>query len=222
MHLLKTIKRLLAKIFGTRLDELFWEFRHFLDKKWSESYISNESLNHPHRQLLIDKISNNFPFQSVLEIGCASGPNLYLLSQRFLGAKFYGIDISKKAIKEGQKFFDQKRIKNVSLENGSIMNLGNFEDRSMDIVFSDAAILYIGPDKIKLVLAEMMRIAKKAVVLCEQHTDGDSFYNNKWVHNYKDIIKKIAPEAKINFTKIPEDIWAGDWAKYGYVIEIKL
>jgi len=29
-------------------------------------------------------------------------------------------------------------------------------------------------------------------------------------------------EDKIKLTKIPENIWAGDWAKYGYIIEVNL
>ncbi len=38
----------------------------------------------------------------------------------------------------------------------------------------------------------------------------------------KKLLKKILLEEKINFTKISEDIWAGDWAKYGYIIEVDL
>jgi ubiquinone/menaquinone biosynthesis C-methylase UbiE len=222
MHPLRIIKRFLDRIFGTKSDEWSWKFRHFFDKDWAKSYISENSINHPHRKLLIDEISKFYPFESVLELGSASGANLFLLAEKYPKVNFYGIDVSKKAIKEGQKFFKNKGIKNIFLKTLNISRLKGFADKSMDIVFSDASLIYIGPEKINHVFEEMFRVAKKTIILCEQHTGKESFYDNKWVHNYKKIVKRIIPEATINFTKISEETWQGDWAKYGYIIEIKL
>jgi len=222
MNFLKKIKIFLDKIFGVKSNEFFWKFRHFFDKNWAKSYINELAINHPHRKLLVEEIAKFSPFKSVLEIGCASGANLFLLAQKFPNVNFYGIDVSKNAIKEGKNFFKEKVFNNVFLQNFSTNQLKNFTDKSMDVVFTDAVIIYVGKNQIEGVLKEMCRIAKKAIILCEQHTDGESFYNNKWVHNYKETIGKIVPQAEINFTKISETIWTGDWAKYGYIIEIKL
>jgi tRNA G46 methylase TrmB len=117
--LLRKVKRLAVKIFGLKVYELFWKFRHFFDKSWAERYISKESINHPHRKILIDIISKYYPFDSALEIGCASGPNLYLLAKKFPEVKLYGIDISKKAIEIGKKKFNKEKISNVILETGN-------------------------------------------------------------------------------------------------------
>jgi len=222
MHPLRIIKRFLDKILGTKSDELSWRFRHLFDKDWAKSYISDSAIKHPHRKLLIDEISKFCPFESILELGCASGANLFLLAEKYPNAQFYGIDVSEKAIKEGQKFFERNGMKNVFLQNCSAGHLENFADKSMDVVFSDASIIYIGQDKIDFVFQEMFRIAKKGIILCEQHTDGKSFYNDRWIHNYKEIVKKNNPKTKINFTKIPNGIFGGDWDKYGYIIKINL
>lgn len=222
VHLLRKIKRIIDGILGSKSDELFWKFCHFFDRNWPKRYISNDSLNHPHRKLLIKEIIKFSPFENVLEVGCASGPNLCLLAEKFPDVNFYGIDVSKNAISEGEDFFKGKGLKNVFLKNFSADQLENFADKSMDIVFTDAAIIYVGKDQIEKVFREMMRITKKAIILCEQHTGGKSFYDDKWAHNYEEIIKKIAPETKIDFIKIPENIWAGDWGKYGYIIKVKL
>lgn len=222
MNFLKKTKKFLNKIFGNKLDGLFWKFRHFFDKNWAKSYISETTINHSHRKLLINEINNFYPFKKVLEIGCASGANLFLLAKKFPEVNFYGIDISKNAIETGKEFFKKNNINNVFLKTSSILDLSSFSDKSMDIVFTDAAIIYVGKDQIDGVLREMCRITKKAIVLCEQHTDERPFYDNKWVHNYREIISKIAPHAKVNFVKIPENIWAGDWAKYGYIIVLEL
>jgi ubiquinone/menaquinone biosynthesis C-methylase UbiE len=219
--LLRKVKRLAVKIFGSKVDELYWGFRHFFDKSWPERYISKESINHPHRKILIDTISKYYPFDSALEIGCASGPNLYLLAKKFPEVKLYGIDISKKAIEIGKKKFNEEKISNVILETGNPSDLKKFSDKSIDIVFSDACLICIGPKKINSVVEEMVRIAKKAIILCEQHSDySNSFYNDNWIHNYKLLFGKFVSLEKIKFTKIPKEIWGGDWGEFGYIIEI--
>ena len=220
---LRKIKRLANKIFGTKVDELYWKFRHFIDRSWAESYISKESISHPHRKILIDKISNYFPFDSILEIGCASGPNLYLLTKKFPQTKFYGIDISKKAIGTGQNYFKKEKIKNVFLESGRAEDLKKFPDKSINLIFTDATLIYEGPDKINLIIKEMLRLAKKAIILCEQHTDSfGGYYKDHWIHNYKLLFNKFVSEKKIKITKISPEVWEGDWGKYGYLIEIIL
>lgn len=222
MNFLGKFREILNKIFGTKADELSWKFRHFFDKEWAKSYISKSAIDHPHREFLIAQISQFYPFKKVLEIGSASGANLFLLAKKYPKDNFYGIDISQTAIKTGEEFFKKNNTDNVFLETNSILDLKNFADKSMDVVFTDATIIYVGKNQIEAVLKEMCRIAKKAIILCEQHTEGKSFYNNKWVYNYKEVLKKIIPEAKINFIKIPKNIWAGDWGEYGYIIKVEL
>jgi len=221
---LRKIKRLADKIFGTKTDELFWKFRHIFDRKWPESYISKESIFHPHRKFLIKKISAYFPFENVLEIGCASGPNLYLLAKKFPKAKFYGIDISKKAIKTGQNYFQKENIKNIFLKVGKAEDLKRFQDKGIDIIFTDASLIYIGPDKINLVLKELIRVARNVIILCEQHTDSpNSLYKDKWIHNYRLLFGALLPDRNIEVEKIKDNFWGGeDWLRYGAIIKVYL
>lgn len=216
--ILRRIKRFLIKYNGSEIDNLYWRFRHIFDKSWAKSYISEQSINHAHRRFLIDKISNHTPFESVLEIGCASGPNLSLLANRFPSAKLYGIDISNKAIKEGRRYFENNN--NIYLNQEKAESL-DFQDKSVDIVFTDAVLIYSGPDKISLVIKEMRRVAKKAIVLFELHHDRqDPIYNDNWIHNYRLLFN--VPENKIKVSKIPHGIWKGDWEKLGHVIEVDI
>jgi len=220
---LRKIKRLLDKILGTKTDEFYWRFRHLLNKRWSENYILQDSINNLHRKFLIDKISTLAPLKNILEIGCASGPNLYLLSKRFPNSKIYGTDISSKAIATGKKWFENKNIKNIFLFTAKAENLKNFPDKSIDVVFTDATLICIGPDKIGKVIKEMLRVVKKAIILIEWHSDlPKSFYNDHWVHNYKLLFNKFISEDNIKFTKIDPGLWGGDWGKLGYIIEVIL
>lgn len=209
-------------IFGTKLNEFNWKCRHIFNKRWGEQYL--ESVIQPHRKLLIERISDNAPFGSVLEIGCASAPNLFMLAQKFPGIKLEGVDISCHAVKTGNDFFHKKGIKNVFLSYGKADDLFFIKDKSFDIVFSVAVLIYIGPDKIKKVASEMLRIAKKAVVLLEYHLESEGasgiYTQGTWLRNYKDLFQQYSKQIKL--TKILPEVWEGNWAKFGYIIEIKL
>jgi len=218
-RLVRNIKRLLDKIIGTTVDELYWRFR---SEAWAEKYLSPQSIAHPHRQFLIGRISRYSPFESILEVGCASGPNLYLLAKQFPDIKLYGTDINKRAIKLGRRWFAAKGI-NCTFSVHKAEDLRSFHDKSIDILFTDAVLVCIGPDKIEYVLKEFIRVTKKMLIFNEWHSESPvSIYNDHWIHNYKNLLKKFMSEDKIKFTKIPENIWAGDWAKYGYIIEVNL
>ncbi len=222
---LRKFKNVADKLLGNRANEWFWEFRHIFDRSnWPEKYVSEESLNHPHRKLLIDIISNYAPFENIFEVGCASGPNLYLLAKKFPQAKIYGSDISKNAIDFGKKWFEKQNIKNIGLfPCHAEVSFKNFSDKSIDVIFSDAALIYLNKEKMEKILKEMIRVGRKALIFNEQHADVVSpISDGHWIHNYKNLLKKFVPEEKIKFTKIPESIWAGNWAKYGYIIEVNL
>ena len=221
--LLRKIKNFADKLPGNKSNELFWKFRHIFDRSnWPEKYASEESLNHPHRKLLIDIISKYAPFENIFEIGCASGPNLYLLAKKFPQAKIYGSDISKNAINFGKKWLEKQNIKNVNFfQSQAEKSLKNFSDKSIDVIFSDAALIYLDPPKIIKTLKEMFRVCRKALIFNEQHTDASSpILDNHWIHNYKNLLKKFVLDDKIKFTKIPEDFYGGNWVKYGYIIEV--
>lgn len=221
--LLRNAKRLLDRILGTATDELYWRFRHLGSRRWAETYLAPESLAHPHRQLLLDTISRYAPFESALEIGCASGPNLYLLARRFPHAKFRGIDISRKAVAVGRDRLAREGVRNVALSFGRADRLQMFPSSSFDLVFSDASLVYVGPEKIKAALREMARIAKKAIILVEWHTDSDSsIFEDHWAHNYRNLFQEILPDSNPRFLKLSPEIWGGEWGEHGYIIEIRI
>lgn len=223
-RLLREIKKLMKKIFGTKADEFYWRFRHIFNKEWVKDYISQESLNHPHREFLIDRISNCASFKNILEIGCASGPNLYLLSKRFSDIKLYGIDISKQAVICGRNWFKTQNIKNIYISSGRAENLNRFSDKSIDIIFTDATLIYVGPDKIKKVASEMVRVAKKSIILLEHRSEKENalgrYNDGNWLRNYKALFQPFAKRIKI--TKISPQLWEGDWRYFGYLVEVWL
>lgn len=216
--LLRVAKRIANKIFGTKSDAWFWKFRHLFDRTWSESYISETSLAHPHRKLLIERIAGFSP-ESVLEIGCASGPNLILLARKLPSARLEGMDISASAVRTGERYLRLQGITNVKLGTGTVLDLTRFPDKSFDVVFTDAALIYVDAAHIGHIMAECERIAKKAIVLCEWNTEkARSFLDGHWVHHYAAFF----PGRNVNVIKIPDTIWSGAWTAYGAIVDITL
>lgn len=150
-----------------------WSNRHIYDGEgWIEDYW--RSRDHPHRSFLVERICKYSPLHSVLEIGSACGPNLYQIAKKFPDVDIIGIDINPLAVRRGNEWFRQEGISNVKLEVGKAQELKRFADKSFDVVFTDAMLIYISPCEIQKVVKEMLRVGR-VLVLNEWHC------YNKWL-----------------------------------------
>ncbi|HUV45620.1 MAG TPA: class I SAM-dependent methyltransferase [Dehalococcoidia bacterium] len=229
---------------GTRAREREWTTRHCRKgNDWNNERYSGEedewvlsywdSRSHNHRSFLLEKIAGFSPISSILEIGCNCGPNLYLIAQRFPGIEIQGIDINPAAIQKGNELFASKGISNVKLSVAKADKLGQFQDKSFDVVFTDAVLIYIGRDKIQRTIKEMVRVARNGLILVERHCfepsnkDRDGLgirYGILWQRDYVALLKQFVPKQQIRITKITEDIWPKDpqWQEAGAIIEATL
>lgn len=228
---------------GTRAREREWARRHLRkgndwgstqhigqDDEWVMSYW--DSRNHRHRPFLIEKIAAFYPFSSVLEIGCNCGPNLYRLARKFPDTEIVGIDINPDAVRKGNELLAAEGISNVRLLVAKADELGQFQDKSFDVVFTDAVLIYIGPDKIRKVVRDMLRLARKGLVLLERHPFEHNFkdphglgvsYKDLWVRDYTSLLKDLVPEPQISITRVTGDIWKEEgWQETGAIIEVGL
>jgi ubiquinone/menaquinone biosynthesis C-methylase UbiE len=221
-----------AKVYGTVsnyinsrtwMKERYWARR----KKFAESYWNNRE--HPSKKFLGERIAAFAPIHSILEVGCASGPNLWLLAKRFPEAEIVGIDINPEAVKFGNDQFTKEGILNVKLSVGKADELGQFRDKAFDIVFTNALLIYVGPDKIKGVIQQMFRLTRRALVLMECHClepnkdpKGEGFrVGANWIRDYQALLRQFIPEEQIRITKIPKEVLSGDpWETFGAVIEV--
>ncbi|MEK6951605.1 MAG: class I SAM-dependent methyltransferase [Nanoarchaeota archaeon] len=212
-------------ILGTKVKEEEWAKRNDKhndwgkeEKDWIQSYW--DSRNHPHRSFLIEKITKFSP-SSILEIGCNCGPNLYLLSKKFPTARIVGIDINPLAIQRGNEWLVKEEISNVNLLLGKADEFKKL--KKFDIVFTDAVLIYIGRDKIKKVLKEMISAATKAIILVEWHSpESDwrgNYYRGCWKRDYTSLLAQFKLDVRI--TKLSKNIWPDkNWMGVGAIIEI--
>jgi ubiquinone/menaquinone biosynthesis C-methylase UbiE len=220
-----------------------WSVRHLQGESWIENYW--KSRNHPHREFLVEEIIKFKP-KTVLEIGCASGPNLYHIAKKLPDAEIKGIDINPIAVQKGNEWLKQEDISNVKLEVGKAQKLERYAEESFDVVFTDAVLIYIAPNEVKHVAKEMLRISH-TIILNEWHvfnkplayflslyyysrTLNRSFrprstslglYVGHWARDYKNLFKQIVPREKIRIMKLPKERWNDKgWRRWGAIVEV--
>jgi trans-aconitate methyltransferase len=138
---LRKIKRFFDFLIGDKSDEIYWKYKSFFSLNWREGYLDSDSEIHPHRELLLEKISQKHSIESILEIGCANGANLRIINKKIPGMILEGIDINKKALSEGANIFKRENIANIRLKYQSAKDLSSYKDEEFDVVFSDAVLM---------------------------------------------------------------------------------
>lgn len=193
----------------------FWRHRK-LD--WRKQLLS---FNHPHRTLIVQALQS-FNWFSLWEIGCGSGANLVKIFKELPGHQLGGSDINAEAIKVARETFMGGTF---HCEDMTDLLLS---DRSVDVILSDASLMYIGTGKIKKTIHEMARVARVAVVINE-------FHSNSWlerikfrlrtgynIYNYKKLLEN-AGLFDIQIYKIPPIMYNDkEWDKYGSIIIAKI
>ena len=217
-----SLKKCLVHSFGTGLNEKIWAKRRLSS---GTDYLGAEKDNH--RKFLMKHISSFSPINSILEVGCGTGLNPYLLSQEFPNAKIIGIDINNNSIQYGNTYFKHKGIANIELMTGKADKLQQFQDKSFDVVFTDATLIYIGPDKIRKVVKEILRISSKGIVLLEWNWFGnmkypDGIFIDHWVKSYEELLNNLFPEGDVQIIKLPSGMFNEDknWSRYGAIIRM--
>ena len=189
----------------TSQHETYWRERK---ADWEASY--GQTINHPHRDLIIKKLKE-IEFGSLLEIGCNCGPNLLRIQKEFPRVELGGVDINADSIAIAKRLLPAHELR---LETRSADNI-YFSDKSIDVLLTDATLIYIGPDKINKVMGEIARIARKNVILCEFQTRDILKQIACWwkggyyARDYEKLLKKFG-FYDIEIEKIPVGSWQGE------------
>ena len=216
----KTLRKPKSRLKKEVQDELYWVKRPRDDKirdwlysepDWILDYW--KSREHPHRQLILDALKK-VDWGYLLEIGCNCGPNLGLIRENYPDKALAGIDANAEVIEEAKKHLDQA----VDLRVGSITQLP-WPDGYFDVVLVDAVLIYVDPKKIDRVLAEISRVARKAVILVERDDKslkGKAVFGY-WNRDYKTLLEGFG--FIVEKTKLTQDQWpmSKGWQKFGYL-----
>lgn len=178
---------------------------------WVESYVL--SAGHPHRQLILEEISQMKPLHNILEIGCNTGPNLVRIRELYPKISLIGVDVSDRCINKARESFP-----NIFFKVCDYHNLP-FPEEYVDCVLADAVLMYSNPEQIQQAMSELDRVTKKYIIIIDRWAKSEGGVRNGhiWRRNYSLILRKMGYEVKKY--KIEPEFWPNSvgWQKYGCV-----
>jgi|TARA_B110000967_G_scaffold169423_1_gene178872 ubiquinone/menaquinone biosynthesis C-methylase UbiE len=142
---------------------LYWRFKHLIEPDWAKVYFDDRILNDGRNRDKLIEFINQLNQKNILEIGCASGANLFLLEEKKKYDHLEGIDISNYCIKEGKKIL-KRYNSNIVLKQGNAIK-PNYKNKSFDIVFISGVAFDLTDKDLFLAVTESLRISKKYFIL---------------------------------------------------------
>ena len=85
------------------------------------------------------------PGETVLDLGCGPATQLAMVANLNPECSFVGIDLSDEMLERAERHIEELGLDNVCLSRGDITRLDNFEDESVDSVFSTMVLHHL-PD----------------------------------------------------------------------------
>lgn len=195
---------------STKKHSQYWRNRKI---NWEQDYLlADGAMNHPHRDLILRHLAE-LEWRSMIEVGCGAGANLVRIKQQWPDAEVGGIDINQQAIETAAKYLPKARFLDVGDPRDIFLT-----DRSVDLVLSDACLIYFGPLAVRKALKDMKRVARSRLVLCELHSEKKVWFNRYNIHNYRKLLDELDCY-DIRVEKIPKEVWPGTpWEQWGHII----
>jgi len=139
--------------------EFFWKNNfgnEYTDRNNNEELINN-NIN------LFNNILKNITINSLFEIGCNRGLNLYAINNINKNISLNGLEINEKA-------YNILKEKNIcdKLYNDSVYNF-NIKDK-FNLVFTKGVLIHINPDKLNIVYEKMYNLSNKYILIAEYYS----------------------------------------------------
>lgn len=130
---------------------------------------------------------------SLLEIGCHVGPNLWAIRQMRAFDRLAGTDLSPGVLAEAHRRLAADGLA-PELELAAADALP-FADKSFDIAMTSVMLVCVGPEAIDASLDEIIRVTRRWLVLCEPWSDAakdrPDYHPNTtyWIRNYRERLR---------------------------------
>jgi YrbI family 3-deoxy-D-manno-octulosonate 8-phosphate phosphatase len=106
--------------------------------------------------------------QSAMELGCASGRNLFILQQRYPAMALYGVDINAEAVAHARSRVRGDFVVGDLYETDRVL-----DGRQVDVIFTMGVLIHLHPRALTELLRDMARHARRWLVFCEEISADD-------------------------------------------------
>jgi len=129
---------------------------------WSELPLDPYYFQFQPQTLLLIHLLQGLRAESAFELGCNVGRNVFWLARAIPGLRITGVDVNPRAIAKGREVFGLGA--NV-ISVGDESALADLPARSIDVIYTVSVLDHL--PRVDTVLGEMVRVAKKRVILIE-------------------------------------------------------
>jgi pseudaminic acid biosynthesis-associated methylase len=140
-----------------------------LEELWSgefgDAYVERNAPTVDARRGFWFDILDQFPARNALEVGCAAGANLQVLSERIPANQVWGSDINTAALTTLQQ-----SVPGVNATWGVARDLP-FRERWFDLVFTVGLLIHQPDATLPLVMGEIVRCSRRWILWGEYHAD---------------------------------------------------
>lgn len=132
-----------------------------------------DTLHAPHRDALVETLRALPPFETLLEVGCGPGVNLWRIQEAFPEADLTGLDVSQAAVNDGAARFAAADHEGRLSGTGRVaLCAGELPEAlkamgDVDVVLSCYVLAYLPPREILPTLTALLQLAQQAIVLAE-------------------------------------------------------
>lgn len=201
---------------SSQQDVQYWKNRTQDDPQVDWPYSPNwilgywESVEHPHRKKIIEKLRKIPEWKSLIEMGCSVGPNLRLINDEFHGKVLYGVEPSAAAVR-----FAKDNLHGVYIQEGDLLSTSH---EPCDVVLADAMMMYIQPEQINEAMDKLCSLAKKAVIIVDRCAETDESNGHIWARNYSKLLTERGFD--VSSEKLTVEDWpiSKGWQDKGYIL----
>jgi ubiquinone/menaquinone biosynthesis C-methylase UbiE len=180
--------------------------------------------------IIIDELKD-IEWESILEVGASRGYVLKEVKKEFPDKIIKGVDNEYSfggVSYDGVIAMGQELGLDITFGDGRNLE---FEDKSFDIVFCQAVLVMSLIEDFKKIISEMIRVAKKRVVIIDLHSeekskDGEYYSEQMKDHRLIANYRFLEDEGyNVIIKKFPDGLWGtpdSNWGKWGHIITINL
>jgi len=175
--------------FDTVHAKQWWRSRDLADPGLIEFYW--QSRHAPARRAIAEAV-NTLDGHSLLEIGCHAGANLWAIGKARSFDRLAGTDLSPNVLAEARRrLAAESQPAELVLAPADALP---FADKSFDIALTSVMLVCVGPEAIDASVAEILRVTRRWLVLCEPWSERRRAYPDRhpqttyWIRNYRTLL----------------------------------
>lgn len=222
----KLVFNLLKKLSSPRALKLFWFFNWYVQELKEAKELGFKSkipIRGSERATLIETLLSSED-NTFLEVGFGYGQNLHILKEFIESENLFSLELNKERV-----LATKENLPDLPYSLGDIVCLP-YQDKSIDVVFTSAVLLYLNYSDVQKALLEMMRVARNRIVILEQECSGEDqelsggvVGGTYWVRDYQKLLRDLSPISTINLVNIIHPRWPIEsWETMGVVLEVSL